>query len=485
MRNKIHDIRFLNEQIMPEIFTISETKLDQSFPSSQFMIDGYHNPNELRKDRNAYGGGLITYIKNGIPFKRLTKIEPSLFEITCIEVTFGKRKWGYVSVYRPPSASGKVFFENLSKCIEKLTNIYENIIIIGDINVNTKDNKHHDYRHYDNFIDTFGLKNLIKTNTCYMGGNVSPSSIDVMLTNCPRSFFHTHTVSTGISDCHVLTGSFLKSTYRRSEPIEIEYRNYKKLHSECTQFMEEIKNIEIPSENEDPNLLFEQYQGKFRKILDKYAPIRRKKLRGNDGGFADKELRKAWYTRSRLRNKYIKNKTPGNWELYRRQRNHCTTLKRNAKNNHFRNKTNDSESFWKIFGPFITNKGHHTQEDYILSIDQKLENNKDKVSNAFNQHYVNIIENTTGKKPEKMIFSDSNFSKIDQIIDKYKDHPSVQIIQNKIENIENFTNLTMAKPTPAQIKDIIKELKTKSSQGWDKIPPKIVKLCADVISEPL
>ena len=84
---------------MPEVFTISETKLDDSFPSAQFIIDAYRNRNEIRKDRNAHGGGLITYIKKGIPFKRLTKIESTDFDITCIEVTFGRRKWGYMCLF--------------------------------------------------------------------------------------------------------------------------------------------------------------------------------------------------------------------------------------------------------------------------------------------------------------------------------------------------------------------------------------------------
>ena len=38
-----------------DILTISETKIDESFPLSQFMIDGFSMP--YRRDRNAHGGG--------------------------------------------------------------------------------------------------------------------------------------------------------------------------------------------------------------------------------------------------------------------------------------------------------------------------------------------------------------------------------------------------------------------------------------------
>ena len=45
---------------------ISETKLDESFPSTQFNNDGY---NILRSDRNAKGDGILVYMQDNIPCK--------------------------------------------------------------------------------------------------------------------------------------------------------------------------------------------------------------------------------------------------------------------------------------------------------------------------------------------------------------------------------------------------------------------------------
>ena len=39
-----------------DVFMISETKLDHSFPEGQFFIDGYHTP--FRYDRNGNGGDI-------------------------------------------------------------------------------------------------------------------------------------------------------------------------------------------------------------------------------------------------------------------------------------------------------------------------------------------------------------------------------------------------------------------------------------------
>ena len=57
------------DSISLDILMISETKLDESFPVSQFLIPGFENPIHL--DRSSSGGGIILHIREGIPFKLL------------------------------------------------------------------------------------------------------------------------------------------------------------------------------------------------------------------------------------------------------------------------------------------------------------------------------------------------------------------------------------------------------------------------------
>ena len=69
IRNKFHlltnDIR---DKI--DILMISETKLDKSFPKNEFLIPGFTEP--YREDRNCHGGGIILYVRSGIPSKEVT-----------------------------------------------------------------------------------------------------------------------------------------------------------------------------------------------------------------------------------------------------------------------------------------------------------------------------------------------------------------------------------------------------------------------------
>ena len=62
-------LEFLKEQIQNsiDILMISKTKTDASFPIGQFFLNGYSTP--FRLDRNAYGGGILLYVREDIPSK--------------------------------------------------------------------------------------------------------------------------------------------------------------------------------------------------------------------------------------------------------------------------------------------------------------------------------------------------------------------------------------------------------------------------------
>ena len=70
LRNKFESIKPI---ISPnfDIFLVSETKLDESFPNSQFSINGYKM---FRQERDCFGGGLCIYIKGNIASKQLNLI---------------------------------------------------------------------------------------------------------------------------------------------------------------------------------------------------------------------------------------------------------------------------------------------------------------------------------------------------------------------------------------------------------------------------
>ena len=57
------------------IFLTSETKLDDTFVLSQFILEGFTPL--YRLDRTEHGGGLMLFIREDIPFKQLPNVNPS------------------------------------------------------------------------------------------------------------------------------------------------------------------------------------------------------------------------------------------------------------------------------------------------------------------------------------------------------------------------------------------------------------------------
>ena len=79
-----------------DILLISETKIDSSFPTAQFKVEGYTT---YRLDRNSNGGGILLYVREDVPSTLLNT--ELLIESFCIEINIRKKKWLLVCTYNP------------------------------------------------------------------------------------------------------------------------------------------------------------------------------------------------------------------------------------------------------------------------------------------------------------------------------------------------------------------------------------------------
>ena len=86
LRNKFDSlIRMLHNNL--DILLISETKIDSSFLTAQFQIDGYTT---YRLDRDTNGGGIFLFIREDIP-STLMNSDMSI-ESFSIEIKIRKKK---------------------------------------------------------------------------------------------------------------------------------------------------------------------------------------------------------------------------------------------------------------------------------------------------------------------------------------------------------------------------------------------------------
>ena len=123
--------------------------------------------------------------------KRILEYENINIKTICIEINISKGKWCLAFAYRPPYNNNKAtFFMELNKSLCNIARKYENIFIIGDLNINSDNLKKGDtHSHLSDLCDTFSLSDLVNGVTCVKSQN--GTSINVMLINRPRSFHNT------------------------------------------------------------------------------------------------------------------------------------------------------------------------------------------------------------------------------------------------------------------------------------------------------
>ena len=133
-----------------------------------------------------------------------------------------------------------------------------------------------------------------------------------MLTNKQERFLKAKTDETGLSYFHKMVVSVFKTIFKKQKPNVVTYRDYKcfdneKFRESLITFFSTGKNISCDAFE---NLVFQ--------TLDKIAPIKQKHIRGNQSPFMNKDIHKAIITRTRLRNRFLKEPTPMNRLAYKK-----------------------------------------------------------------------------------------------------------------------------------------------------------------------
>ena len=132
--------------------------------------------------------------------------------------------------------------------------------------------------------------------------------------------------------------------------------------------------------------------------------------------------------------------------------------------------TNKARTTWDIIRK-ITNNSKSNHAILLINIDGKLCSNNHIIANTLNNYFISL--------PDKVYIINSK---------QINKSPNVSYIYEVFK--QPFPNIKLTSITTKEIKDIIKSLQWKNSQGYDEIPLKILKIsmpfivlcCVDCIS---
>ena len=148
-------------------------------------------------------------------------------------------------------------FVELTKVLDKCRNNFENIVVLGDLNMEPTNQEMTTFMSDNNFINIIKSNKYFKTST--------GTCIDLLLANKPKNFQNTGVKETGVINHHLLIFSFLKTSFTKMPPNKLHYRKYKSFDK--MRFLKDVPNLP-----EKTN--YTEWENQFLRVLNKNTPLK-------------------------------------------------------------------------------------------------------------------------------------------------------------------------------------------------------------------
>ena len=211
------------------------------------------------------------------------------------------------------------------------------------------------------------------------------------------------------------------------------------------------------------NHSYAEFEKVFLKELNKHAPLKKNVLRHNNNAFMTKELRKEIKLRSKLKNKFDKERNHINWCNYNRHRNHCLSILRKTKKEYFNSlnmkQVSDNKHFWKSFKPFSNDKGSNSSKITLVE-ENNIISDEEEIAHKCHKNF------------KKQLGVGCNG------VNGFENHISIKMIHEKYPEIlpESFKFQFLSNN---EVTKEIENLDTKKLSTYGSIPATILKQCVN------
>lgn len=460
IRNKLNFLNLFCEDF--DIIAITETHLDPNIKDEEIHLESF-SKSIHRKDRNAFGGGILILTKENIHVKRMNMLENDVDETIWVEISAKGQKFLLCNVYRPPGTDSE-FYTRLNHSIGTSYLYSHGLVICGDLNTDLL------VRENNRLLDTmnlFNLTNVIKKATRVTDQRRSLLDPILISDTLSYSFSDVFDVPRSISD-HDAAVVYLLCPHKESVAFKRHIWLYDKTNKE--KFSADLQALDwnaLLPDGTDVDQMTDIFTETFLAVAGRSIPTREVTIRRNDKSWFNNELRREIRKRDRLRKRALKSKTDDDILKYKRQRNRVNNLKKSAKekfesnlDNFILENVNNPKAYWKIMKMLIkSNKGS---------------NSIPPLQNIINDQDLNDIAYADDEKCALLNKYFCSITKLDE-----ENH--------QVPEFQNRTNhkLSDVHIEESEIIDIIKVLKPNKASGPDVISHKMLQLCPDKIALPL
>lgn len=454
-RNSFLKLHIHLEKIMEkiDIIVLTETKCKRE-EMILYEIDNFNMTYYCRE--KGQGGGIVIYTKKYINTTENKNTTFKHAENLIIEIH--KINMIIHAIYRPPKLNKKEFLKELKDWLKTVNN--KDIILIGDININTLDNNNDNHKNsYMEILSSNGILNTITaiTREEIRDNRLTKSCIDHINIKT-RSKITSAIIQEKIADHYYifakLDNIFEYNNKNKNELVEITIIDDSKIN----QLISEYNWEELMKNYDSIENLYNKFVQTFHNLYDlskKKITLKRKYI-GNT--WITKEIRES----IKRKNDMWKNlkKNPGNTSLMNEYKkfknkitNQITQAKRKENQNKFNRLKGDMKKTWNEIDK-IRNKQKRNTEEVIMNNFKKSNKTIEDICEEFNKRFIEDIVELKNTKQNM------------QTTMNFESHTNNQNNEQfKIQKIDSF-----------KLDKIVKNININKGPGYDGIRPKDIKV---------
>ena len=457
LTSKLDYLRSLLQRGNIDIFTLSETHLDDTVSDAELKIDNYKLE---RVDRNRRGGGVCVYIIDNLTYIRRLDLESHELEALWIEIKLPNTKPILTGTFYRPPRSDAVYQGQIEESISRVTELNQEVIVLGDFNYNMH------CKNESKFIDKLCRQNsmhqIVKGSTRIT--ETSSTLIDIILTNLPNNVCMSKVVSLGLSDHNLVY--IVRKLYRPKVPPKvITFRSMKQFNEKS--FQDDMEKLDWNEclNSDDIVTAWSTWKVNFLRVCDKHTPLVTRRVRGNKTKWVTDEYISLTHLRDRLKKRAEKQNTNSIWSQYRSVRNYVNNLRTTLKSRYYHDSVIENQrnhkQLWNVLKELNPGKKDNRSKISGLKVNDNVDTDKEHIANELNGFFVSIGASINSKQT----VNSSNMK------DYIPDLPAC--------------NFEFTEVNEEYVLKELKKLQTGKATGFDMVSAQLLKAAAPVICKHL
>ena len=461
----LNDVERVLDKHNLDILCLSETWIDQNCDPDELNLSGYLFEH-VDNDGSFIGKqGVGFYIKEGIAFKPKYDLSThqDLMSMTLEFLPSKCTSFLLTVVYRHPK-SPVSFMDNFEHLIMDIDNTHKNSILTGDFNcdfakISVPGSSSKRLQH---LCAGYNFSQQIKTPTRIT--EHSSTIIDLTFTNIP-SKLKCGVEVVSVAD-HLMNYTCIPFKCPSHQHRYVTARCYKNL--DTNNLIVDVQNIpwHIIEAFEDIDDCWNIWKSLFLNVVNQHAPLRKFRAKKSICKWYSKDIEDIKNLRDEYHTRAIDSEDPHAWAVYRKLRNRCTNMTRDAKKKYYETSINNcsgnSKDMWTVLKNLLPSKSN--SGIVSLSAGEKMLTVASDIANEFNSYFVNIGSNLAAK-----LHTGTTDISYHQYLHKLCGSRS--------------SNFTFHIISADQVLKVLQNLSVTKATGLDNIQAKVLKICAPSIAQ--